>query len=258
MGTGAMRCPYCDHGIQNCTCMPMGKYFKKSKDDTEIVHEVECKLDKKSGMYYRPGTSDKKMIKESRDDYPKVECKDKVVLDLGANVGGFTKIALDQGVKKIVAYEPDDFNFEMLEINIRDDRATLVKAAVIATDDDHIEFYLNGSGNSACSGSVLKKRNAVDVKRVNAVNFKKIVEEHKPDLIKMDVEGAEFELLEDYDIPEYVKEIAIELHGFRKANFVKMQPCFDKFLNEGWELLYKDTQLVFNSPCILIGHFRRN
>lgn len=251
-----MWCQSCEHTVFNCKCMPTGKYFKKTKDNNEILHEVELKIDKKSGMYYRPGTSDKKMIKESRDDYPKVECKDKVVLDIGANIGGFTKIALDQGVKEIIAFEPDDYNFEILDLNINDERAALVKAAVIATDDEYIDFYLNGSGNSACSGSILEKRNAVDVKRVKAVNFKEIIEEYEPDLIKMDVEGAEFDLLVDFDIPKCVKEIAIEFHGFRKVNFERMHVYFDKFL-EDWELIHKDTQMVFNSPLILLGHFRR-
>ena len=111
-----------------------GKCFVKPDENGNIIKEVELAFSKKYQMWIRPDSSDKMMLKESAGDYPKIVCTDKVVLDLGANIGGFTKLALEQGCKKVIAYEPDEFNFDMLDLNINDDRAELIKAAVVHDD----------------------------------------------------------------------------------------------------------------------------
>ena len=56
---------------------------------------------------------DRGMINESLDNYYKsnIDYTDKVCLDLGANVGAFTQIALDLGAKQVTSEECDRRNF---------------------------------------------------------------------------------------------------------------------------------------------------
>lgn len=242
--------------------MPTSKFYKKEKDSNEVLHEVELEFKEKYGMWVRPGSSDYKMILECHKDYPKAEFAGKNILDLGANIGGFTVRALRGGAKNVVAVEPDEFNFEMLKLNssaVKLDDAqscTLIEAACIAGEAKTITFYLNGSSNSACSASINKLRGAVIEKTVKAVSFGDLLEEHRPDFIKMDIEGAEYELMAGTAIPDFVKELAIELHGFRKDQ-KPLQKSLLEHLKDGWTCIHEEAQIVFNYPSLVLAHFVR-
>ena len=56
----------------------------------------------------------------NREDYFKGDCVIKpgdVVVDIGANVGIFTSLALDMGVSRVIGYEPHRGNFELAKKN---------------------------------------------------------------------------------------------------------------------------------------------
>ena len=52
---------------------------------------------------------------------------------------------------------------------------------------------------------------------VDAANFWKKVKEHKPQVLKVDVEGGEYDFMFQEDMPDYVEQIAIELHLGKKG-----------------------------------------
>lgn len=231
-----------------------GKYYSNKDIDNPII-EVELKRNKKYDAWIRPGTSDSKMLKESYKDYSTINCKDKIVLDLGANIGGFTNRAISEGAQFVTAFEPDEFNFNLLTINSARHNVELVRAAVIDIEAEFVTFNMSGSGNSACSGTVNKHSRTLVNNTVPARSFESVLNEVKPDLIKMDVEGAEFDLLDSCEIPECVKDIAIEFHCFKKENKEKLHRYLAMF--DEWELISKETQIVFNKPSIILVHYSR-
>ena len=226
------------------------------------LKSVELCTDKRTGLWYRPGSSDKLMLRECANDYLTVSCAGRTVFDLGANIGGFMLKAAKDGADHIVAFEPEPANLAVLRENIKliqtwhpSVKITLVAAAVAPTDGE-LTFVINPGENSACSGSITAKPRANRISiTVPTVSFQRMLEEHRPSMIKMDIEGGEYQLL-GTGIPHYVTDLAIELHGFSKQNNVSMESTFAD-LSSTWNTIAHDQKIVFNRPVIRVAHFRR-
>lgn len=162
---------------------------------------------------------DKTMIKECYENYYNVDYKDQVCLDLGSNVGGFIRIALDKGAESIIAVECDPRNYINLVQNFGGlDEVGLINAAVTSQDKhrDLIKIFKSNSKFNHCSTSIINKVRYHEYDEVIAVGIRTLLEEYKPDIIKVDVEGAEYEILED--IIDYAPEILfVEFHYNKKT-----------------------------------------
>src|SRR5271165_2201539 len=78
-------------------------------------------------MYFRPDTQDEQTLIEIRDYCHLSIFSTDVCLDLGANIGAWTCLALSRGAK-VVSVEPNKDNFSVLRVNAP--QATLINAAV--------------------------------------------------------------------------------------------------------------------------------
>jgi FkbM family methyltransferase len=170
-------------------------------------------VDKKTGLYCRANTSDIRVVKEV--EYYKMYYVGKKVLDIGANIGAFSCWALKSGAKEVIAYEPEDENFNLLCKNIRGKNVVAIKKAIVGNDDKTRSFYLN-EGSNRGSHSLYITRRAV-VKTVQCENIWTVIEQYQPDVVKIDIEGGEYYLF-DYTqpLPSFVKQIAIEFHLNKK------------------------------------------
>ena len=122
-----------------------------------------------------------------------------VVIDCGANVGTFTREALNAGASKVVAVEPSEGNVESLKRNFAAEIAA-GRVVVYPKGVWHREEVLEFSSydNSALDSFVMKDRPHSETKarivRLSVTTLDKIVAELKLEtvhFIKMDVEGAE-------------------------------------------------------------------
>lgn len=216
----------------------------------------------KEGLHYREGTSDRQMLMESDINNPKSDYamlgsfKDLVVMDIGANVGGFAARIADDS-KKVVCYEPDESNFEILKMNCdKFPNVELIRAAVIEGLDTSINFYMTGSNNTHCSGSVNKGRKSLVV-TVPAINLYTELERVKPDFLKVDIEGSEFDLF-DRDLPNYVRGVVIEIHHPSPKLMDKYQTLLDYFKRQfGPEVGRKDV-IFFNVHKGSVVYFQRD
>jgi FkbM family methyltransferase len=119
-----------------------------------------------------------------------------IVLDCGANVGVYTKVALDAGAKKIVAIEPAPENVECLRRNfapeIASGRVILYPKGVWDKNDT---LTLNvDPHNSAADSFIIHRDGAVSVIKIPVTAIDDLVRElnlERVDFIKMDIEGAE-------------------------------------------------------------------
>jgi FkbM family methyltransferase len=150
--------------------------------------------------YYREGFSDKKTFDEviGNDTYQKKSFKilpDENWMDCGGNVGAFTLLACSKGAK-VTVYEPDPFNCEMLEKNLKLNgfKATIKQAALVHNDIKNIILFI-GNNNNVWRNSIIKKWNNKGIK-VPCLNFND--EAKRYDCCKMDIEGAEMLILENY------------------------------------------------------------
>jgi FkbM family methyltransferase len=124
-----------------------------------------------------------------------------VVLDCGANVGVFTRTALDRGARLVVAIELAPTTIECLRRNfaeeIRVGRVILYPKGVWNRPDT-LEMALPEENNAGANSVVLGRESANKV-RVPLTTIDLISSElqlDRVDFIKMDIEGAEKEALE--------------------------------------------------------------
>ena len=118
-----------------------------------------------------------------------------IVLDCGANVGTFTRVALDRGAKLVVGFEPAPENIESYRRNFKDEiaagRVILVPKGV--WDKEDVLVLRRDPANSAADSFLMLKNDAGEV-RAPLTTIDQAVAELKldrVDFIKMDIEGAE-------------------------------------------------------------------
>jgi FkbM family methyltransferase len=168
-------------------------------------------------FYVRRGTMDKGVIRDCYGDaYFNRRIgygPNDVVMDCGANIGGYS-VRVSQAVRHVFGYEPDRENFILARKNLeRNARSnyTLTNAALIHDDSPFVEFHRNNQSNRAlhtiCEAPGLTKV------RVPAVRFSYEVAKIKPTIIKMDIEGAEWNIFR-YDTTNWssVRAFMMEWH----------------------------------------------
>lgn len=119
-----------------------------------------------------------------------------VVLDCGANVGVYTRHALDAGARTVVAIEPAPENIDCLRRNFADEvkagRVIIYPKGVWDTDEEiQIRTFDKESGGNSVALNFPGSREGP---RVPLTTIDKIAAElrlDRVDFIKMDIEGAE-------------------------------------------------------------------
>jgi FkbM family methyltransferase len=119
-----------------------------------------------------------------------------VVLDCGANIGVFTRVALDAGASKIIAIEPAPENIECLRRNFSPEIAAgrvVIVPKGVWDKEDKLTLRIDPT-NSAADSFVIERKTAVTSIQVPLTTIDNLVSELKlerVDYIKMDIEGAE-------------------------------------------------------------------
>lgn len=178
-------------------------------------------------VWYRPGTSDPHLIyqillrKGEKSEYfiPHNICPE-TILDIGGNIG-ITSLyfANRYPSAKIIVFEPVPSNFSVLSKNVTPYSNITALPIALGKEQGVLEMYcsddpINNGGYSFFeTGCDVGRKVSVEVKEINGVlsdhNIKNI------DLIKIDTEGAEYDILTSLDenILSSVKWIIGELHG---------------------------------------------
>jgi len=150
-------------------------------------------------FYHRPGFSDLKAFEEvvGRKVYLRHGLKilpGEKWMDCGGNVGAFTLLACSLGAE-VTVYEPDPFNADMIERNLRlNGFSATIKQAALVHDDRESTILHIGNSNQVWRNSIVTKWNERGI-RVPCLNFDH--EARSFDCCKMDIEGAEMPILEN-------------------------------------------------------------
>ena len=131
---------------------------------------------------------------------------------------------------KVIAFEPDKEVHQVLKKNLASfgfDDVELHEAALWSTDTE-LSFKPDGSD----SGRVVTDTTGVSVRAVRA---KDLLSEHT-DFLKLDIEGAELEVLEDcFDVMQNVDHLFVEYHSFANAP-QKIGRLFEILIESGFRL----------------------
>ncbi|MBL7045406.1 MAG: FkbM family methyltransferase [Parcubacteria group bacterium] len=117
-------------------------------------------------------------------------------VDVGANVGYFTLLAarlVGEG-GSVYAFEPEDENFELLERNIKENgyQNVVLEKKAVSDKRGELTFYIDPK--NLCAHSLVAKDGQKEV-RVEAVVFDEYFKDLQIDVVKIDVEGAEPQVL---------------------------------------------------------------
>ena len=155
---------------------PLGKFWGTEKDGRELDLLT---LEQAVGDIYEQG--------------PVTVRDSDVVVDVGAHLGTFTRIALQRGARLVIAVEPNPVNaacFERtFEEEITSGRVRLVQAAAWHSPGS-LQFEL---GNASQTGHVtgVQSGSAMTVRAVTLDDMMDELKLDRVDFIKMDIEGAE-------------------------------------------------------------------
>lgn len=172
---------------------------------------------------------DRSMITDCIKNYgiPEVDYRDKICLDLGANVGGFAKLAVDSGAYRVYSVECDSRNFLKMQTSFQnEEKVNVIHAAVSGSREDDMDIYKGQSKSNHCSTSIIKRTGRYqNYENVKNLNIKDLLHVCKPDIVKIDVEGAEYELIDD--VLNYHPEfLFLELHMGKMKDLA--QPTLDR------------------------------
>lgn len=203
----------------------------------------------RTGLWCREDTMDEYVVKEQHCYDRLLDfAKGKVVMDIGGNIGAFAYHAIERGAESIIAFEPDPDNIAVFEKQ-KLTRVKLIKGA-IAKHKGTAKLYLNAGKNKGMHS--LQAINGREYIEVKTYPFKQAIKKFEPDLIKVDIEGGEFDL--DFsEIPEFVQGIAIEIHLNHKGNR-EMAPDLIKILKKQFPNVLKNPSITEkNWTTLFIG-----
>ncbi len=192
-------------------------------------------IDPKTGLKYRLKTRDLTTIREQKCYDALGIGPDDTVLDIGGNIGAFAYRAASQHAKKVVSVEPDPDNFRLLVTNtLEHPQVVPVRAAVV--DDsiaaEPIAFFAMAGGNKAMHSTVpVRGRRSFPVP---TVGYKALFALHPFTVVKIDIEGGEYEL-PLLSLPETVTRLAIEYHLWRPQWRETAKKLDEQFATLGWQ-----------------------
>ena len=141
--------------------------------------------------------------------------EDDVWADIGANIGAFGVLIHDK-VKKVYGFEPHPGNCDVLKEQIKFNAMSnyeLNEMAVVHSNEiKDINLYCHP--DMACHTTSKKGKKTTEIINVPAISLNEILEKY-PDInkIKLDVEGAEYDIILSYKHWNKIKEIYFEWHA---------------------------------------------
>jgi FkbM family methyltransferase len=140
-----------------------------------------------------------------------------LIIDCGANIGlSVLYLKLQTPSARIIAFEPDENNFQLLKTNVSHfgfTDLTLRKEAVWI-EDTTLQFESQGS----LMGHISENASTNAAVKVKATRLKDLIQQHVH-FLKIDIEGAEYKVVKDIaDSLHNVRHFFLEYHGTFEQN----------------------------------------
>lgn len=155
------------------------------------------------------------------------------ILDIGAHSGLFTLYARTLNpIISIVAVEPEEGNIALLKQHLADNQITNVKIIegaiagtsgrrqLILSQDSHNHRLSDGEKDSKITTTTIRAYSLNDL--LNSLNISRV------GLIKMDIEGGEYEVFEGLKLEDYekIKAVIMEYHQTDGRNYHEIETLF--------------------------------
>jgi FkbM family methyltransferase len=205
----------------------------------EYGYRVFCPINVNKDDFVNMTTREEEIIKRFQPH------RGDIVVDVGAHIGRYTLIASKRVAVngRIVAIEANPNNFEMLNKNVKLNKLTNVTSlnCAVYSEETKIKLYLAGEGMGQTIYNTIMPARANDGKEkfveIDADTLDHLLQLqgiNDVNWIKIDVEGAEYEVLKGAtNIISRSKDISllIEIHNLSGSNTTLYEPI-TRFLNE--------------------------
>lgn len=165
------------------------------------------------------------------------------IIDCGSNIGlSILYFTMNHPGAEIDAFEPDPSNFAKLKSNVRRDEKVRLHNEAIWKENTTLSFIHDGT-----LGSKIGDYQGARTVQVKARRLKDLLS-RKVDFLKLDIEGAEYEVLKDCrEELKQVDQLFIEYHGFfNKMN--ELTEIFQLVENSGFAFYIKEAASVYPTP----------
>jgi len=169
------------------------------------------------------------------DFYSKHIREKDVVVDIGASCGSFIDFCLSKNVSKIIALEPSP-SFSILNNTFENETRVIAENKAISIDNKNKKFVVESLTTlSRITETDISDKNYIEVKCISldALIFKYNL--NKIDVLKMDIEGYEYEIFKNLqnDTLNNINKIILEFHANENN---KLDTIKEKLLNCGYKL----------------------
>lgn len=184
--------------------------------------------------------------------------KDSVVLDLGSYKGEFSKELIKKyPISKIILVEGNPNLYNKLKETFKGDNSiNIVNAVVGSKPKDKIRFYLS---NNSEANSIYKPisnkygltNQEIYTKMIDIDSIFSSFKIKEVDLIKMDIEGAEWDILKNFSKKDFdrVNQISVEFHDFFNPSLrEKSEICIEKLKGLGYSFISKKGRYMWGTP----------
>lgn len=179
-----------------------------------------------------------------------------VVYDLGANVGVFTQYFLNKNVKHIYSFEPTPYLVKNLNQSFSSNTKVTIFDKAISPITSLIDFnvFSQGVGNTIIDRDKENKTNTIKVQGVNLEEFIQEQNLLSPTIIKMDIEGIEYEVLNNLS-DNFISSVRYFYLEWHENYEDKITPIIKRFSNLGFK--YKiDSRWDLQNPVGVIIFFK--
>lgn len=171
----------------------------------------------------------------TEDYFFKTEIKNPVIFDCGANIGIsvlYFKMLYPEST--IVAFEPNPNLYALLDKNVKDNHLKNIELhkEAVSGEAGEISFFINENLGSFLSSKFQHRGGDKEI-HVPAVLLSKILEKYpRIDLLKMDIEGSEFEVMHELQQKQLfvrIPLIIVEYHYFKDKDHGKLETFIQLF-----------------------------
>lgn len=211
---------------------------KKDKDPALPLYEIFC-----TGIYNR---GERCQVKE-----------EDVVFDIGGNLGIFSYYSICSGASEVHCFEPSPGSYNSIVNNFKFDNLFVEECAVTSYDGE-IEFYNNDNNSINSSAHVNNEgSNKILCRCINLQNYINSKKIDRIDYLKIDCEGAEYEIIETLDeefLSTSVRNMCIEYHLNSDG---RIFPMIEKLEKCGFEIEFEHNPEQINYEMGIFYAYRK-
>lgn len=171
------------------------------------------------------------MIKGTREfwpgDYLRYDYdlnENSIVIDLGGHHGVFSSVIYEKFKCKVHCFEPVTMLYEVCNKKFENNDKVKVHKTGLSSKNEYVDFHIAGEASSIHVGTVVGETNVL-LKKIDDFLLEEKID--FVDLIKINIEGAEYDLLEHI------------LNNNLITKFKNLQIQFHDNVFPGWEIKYK-------------------